>query len=491
MRSLILQAWNVKAGKPAWWVAVTIVIVVAVFPLPLVAREFRLEPGADLKPLLKQVSAGDSIVLKNGLWLDAKLTFDQLIGTAQQPVSVRSETPGQVVFTGETEFRFSGQYVTVSGFVFRNSSGVSDVVQMRTHSQRHAHYSRLTDCVFEETSDADAKIESRWLSIYGTNNRVDHCYFAGKKNRGTTVVVWVEGKPQQHLINHNHFGHRPKLGLNGGETIRIGTSEVSELDSQTIVEHNYFHSCDGEAEIVSSKSCGNIYRYNVFDECSGALTLRHGHRCLVEGNVFLGRKKQGTGGVRIIGQSHVVINNYFEGLRGDAARAAICMMNGFPDSPLNGYSPVRSATVSHNTLIDCKVSIEIGVGAGRKQSAAPSDCRITHNAFLPDKWPLFRVHSKFTAFDWTGNRQQIGPQHENQPVAFESVDLKLARQADGLLRPTTLEAVQVETASTVERDIDGEPRTTQSVCGCDEPGKTFRSLADAVNTGPVWMRQAN
>jgi poly(beta-D-mannuronate) lyase len=254
------------------------------------AKELFLSPDQEVKPLLKQVVAGDVVVLKNGTWSDADLKFELLPGTSDQPIVIRAETPGQVFFTGETEFRFSGRYVTVSGFVFRNSSGVSDVVQMRTHSERHAHDCRLTDCVFEELPDSDARIESRWLSIYGTNNRIDHCYFAGKKNRGTTVVVWVGDKPQHHRIAHNHFGPRPVLGKNGGETIRIGTSEVSELDSQTVVEQNYFRQCDGEAKIVSNKSCGNVYRYNVFDECSGALTLRHGHRCLVEGNVFFGKQ---------------------------------------------------------------------------------------------------------------------------------------------------------------------------------------------------------
>ena len=128
-------------------------------------------------------------------------------------------------------------------------------MQLRTHSQRHAHHCRLTDCVFEESAESDAGVESRWLSVYGTNNRVDHCSFAGKKNRGATLVVWVTKSPGHHQIDQNHFGNRPVLGRNGGETIRIGTSDVSEFDSRTIVEQNYFHGCDGEAEIISNKSC--------------------------------------------------------------------------------------------------------------------------------------------------------------------------------------------------------------------------------------------
>lgn len=450
------------------------------------AGEVLLRPGQDVEDFAKQISAGDVIVLKDGVWKDADLKFERLPGTAENPIVIRAETPGKVVLTGATEFRLSGQHVTVSGLVFRNTTGVSDVVQLRTHSERHAHHCRMTDCVFEETADFEAKIESRWLSVYGTHNRIDHCYFAGKKNRGPTFVVWVGEEPQHHHIDHNHFGPRPELGRNGGETIRIGTSEVSEQDSLTTVEHNYFHACDGEAEAISNKSCGNVYRYNVFDECSGTLTLRHGHRCLVEGNVFLGKKKSGTGGVRIIGQSHTVINNYFEGLRGDAERAAVCFMNGVPNSSLNGYAPVRDATVAHNTFVDCKVSMELGVGAGKKQSAAPTDCRVTHNAFLPGKWPIFRTHAKVVDFDWRGNLHQAGLDHDDQPVKFTRLDLKFERAADGLLRPSDTAKLSVDLSSSVKLDFDGSNRSGQSICGCDVPGGLFRDRADPTTTGPTW-----
>jgi len=454
------------------------------------ARERFLEPGEDVEAFAKQVSPGDVIVLKNGIWKNANLTFERLPGTAEKPIVIRAETPGRVVFTGATEFRISGQYINVSGLVFRNTSGVSDVVQLRTHSERHAHHCRMTDCVFEEIEDFDAKTESRWLSVYGTHNRIDHCYFAGKKNSGPTFVVWLGEEPQHHLIDHNHFGPRPALGKNGGETIRIGTSAVSERDSLTTVEYNYFQACDGEAEAISNKSCGNVYRYNVFDECSGTLTLRHGHRCFVEGNVFLGKKKRGTGGVRIIGQSHTVINNYFEGLRGDAERAAVCFMNGIPDSTLNGYAPVRHATVSHNTFVDCKVSIELGVGAGRQQSAAPTDCRVTHNAFLPGKWQVFRVHEKVDSFIWSGNRRQVGQERDvdRDPVSLELADLKFVRATDGLLRPTDPHAIAVAVPSHVQHDFDGTTRDAAVMCGCDVPGGPFLGRPRATTTGPSWIR---
>ncbi len=450
------------------------------------AVEIRITPDSDLKPVLKQVQAGDVIVLANGTWTDPKLKFESLSGTAEQPIRIRAESAGQVVLTGAIEFRVSGTHVTVSGLSIRNPSGTSDVFDFRTHSSVHAHDCRITDCSFEQTEPGSDK-ESRWMNIYGTGNRVDHCYFAGKTNAGTTLVVWVAETPGSHRIDHNHFGPRPELGKNGGETIRIGTSDVSEFNNKTIVEENYFERCNGEAEIVSNKSCENIYRHNLFERCEGALTLRHGHRCVVDGNVFLGHEENRIGGVRIIGSDHRVTNNYFEGLRGDAERAAICLMNGIQGGPLNGYAPVRNALIAHNTVIDCKVSMEIGVSSRKKATVVPSDCRVSHNAFLPGKWELFRVQNEPSQFSWIGNKCQLGTTRGADLVEIERVDIKLARGKDGILRPSDSQSLHSDQPCDVQIDIDGEIRNSD-LAGCDDPSTpvTIRDLA--ITTGPSWRR---
>ena len=97
----------------------------------------------------------------------------------------------------------------------------------------------------------------------------------------------AEGSPNRHRIDHNHFGHRPPLRRNGGETIRVGNSWSSMSSSGTLVERNLFDRCDGELEIISSKSSDNVYRQNTLRACAGMLTLRHGNRCLVADNYFL------------------------------------------------------------------------------------------------------------------------------------------------------------------------------------------------------------
>src|SRR3546814_8972840 len=123
--------------------------------------------------------------------------------------------------------------------------------------------------------------------------------FRSKTNAGVTLaVIRHDGDPLDngHRIDHNYFGPRPPLGSNGGETIRIGTSEESLSDSHTIVERNIFDRTSGEVEIVSVKSGGNIVRENLVLASQGAFVLRHGNGNLVERNIFFGKE---------IGRAHV------------------------------------------------------------------------------------------------------------------------------------------------------------------------------------------
>ena len=457
------------------------------------AEEHRINSETDTKKLSKKVVAGDSIVLENGTWNETELTFANLAGTADAPITIKAETPGEVILNGKTELRVSGQHVTLSGIVFRDCQGVDNVLELRTDVGEVADHFRITECVFEQDTEVPSTKETTWLAVYGSNNRIDHCYFGGKRSRGATIVIWVSEHPEKHRIDHNHFGPRPELGQNGGETIRLGSSQDSEFVCQTMVEDNYFHQCNGEAELISNKSCENVYRHNVFDECAGTLTLRHGHRCLVDSNVFLGNELGKTGGVRIIGKGHRVINNYFESLRGDAERAAISMMNGISDGPLNGFAPVRNAFVAHNTLVDCKVSMEFGVGASEKQTVAPDNCRFINNVFSPGKWQLYRADAEPTNFVWEGNKLQAGRTYDLDLVEVDRVGLRLQRGEDGLMRPADASALESQTLTKeeVKTDIDGEPRGDVAIAGCDQPGTPIRELASRRNSGPEWRRDAD
>jgi len=266
--------------------------------------EFKVAVG-NLKP-------GDELVMANGTWKDVELRFTGT-GTQDKPILLRAEQPGLVIISGQSNLGISGSHIVVSGLVFKDGfTPTSEVISFRTSRTDLATNSRVTNSVIDNFSNPERTASDTWVAIYGKNNRFDHNSLLNKGNRGVTLAVKLKGEENQengHIIEYNYFGPRQTLGSNGGETLRVGTSHFSRKYSNTVVRHNYFDRTSGELEIISSKSCGNVFDGNVFFESQGTLTMRHGHYTLVENNYFLGNRKPNTGGIRIINENQTVRNN--------------------------------------------------------------------------------------------------------------------------------------------------------------------------------------
>jgi poly(beta-D-mannuronate) lyase len=384
---------------------VKLLVVSLIIAEPLFGKEFHASDDKALNAAISSAQPGDVILLSEGDWHDVKVIFTgEGLNTA--PITLRARTPGKTVFSGSSTLRIGGSYLIVEGLHFQDpDSSISDLIQFRKDSKQLAQHCRMTNCSVACTQIATASKESRWVGLYGVDNRVDRCSFSGKSGKGTTFVVWLGGTSQgKHQIDHNYFGPREALGANGGETIRIGDSETSMLEADCVVEHNLFEKCNGEAECISNKSCGNVYRENTFLEVSGTLTLRHGNRCVVEKNVFLGNNAKGTGGIRIIGEDHVVRGNYLERLTGDDARSAISLMMGIPNSPANRYFQVQRAVVENNMIVDCKHPILIGLSDAKDASLAPIDSKFIGNQASCPKYTIVEARCKIDGIAWTENR---------------------------------------------------------------------------------------
>lgn len=324
---------------------------------------------------LGTLAAGTTVVWRDGAYADAVAEIKGA-GTAENPVVLRAETPGGVRFTGSSRLTVAGGHVVVSGFWWKDPAPVSGKAVV-TFS-KGSMCCTLRDCAITgDHTREDAATDTKWVSLYGSENTVEGCTFRDKRNIGCLLVVWLEeGVTPRHRIAGNSFSRPATLAggdgkaLNGQETIRIGTSEYSMQQAACTVEENYFYHCHGEqAEIVSNKSCGNLYRRNLFVESRGTLTMRHGNGCTVTGNYFFGNGMEGTGGVRLIGEDHTVEYNYFEGLAGTGYRTAICLVRGQRSPALSGYFQVKNAQVRGNTLIDCKYAFNVNyAGSGSDQT---------------------------------------------------------------------------------------------------------------------------
>lgn len=433
------------------------------------ATTYQVGSAAEINAL-PELLPGDVVIMKNGVWTNQTVIFKGE-GTESNPIVLKAETPGQVVLTGSSTLSIAGDYLQVESLKFLYGTVAGNVIEFRRGSLL-ANHCRLTNTTIKDYSPTDKNTDSKWISLYGTYNRVDHCSLSGKTNLGTTLVVWMDETPDYHLIDHNYFGYRPELGQNGGETIRIGTSQWVEYASNTVFEYNLFNECDGEVEIISNKSVGNIYRYNTFKDCDGTLTLRHGSYCRVYGNFFFGDPSKSSGGVRIIGEGHEVYNNYFEGLNGTSYRAAISLVNGIPDSPVSGYYQVKKAKIGFNTIIDCKQPFAIGAGASDSRTLPPTETLIANNLIKARSgYTVIEDYDETNGITWHGNVADGEELGINTTEGFKLASISM-EESDGLYRPTP-ESVVIGNASTVwpeiTDDIDGQPRPANSRdVGCDQ-----------------------
>ena len=438
------------------------------------------------------------MLMENGVWTDQPISF-HAVGTEENPVVLLAETPGQVIITGNSKLNFSGAYIVIDGLNFSEGSPSSGGVIEFRRSGTRANNCRLTNTTIFNYNPTSIGNNYKWVSMYGQDNQVDHCYFAGKNHDGATFVIWLseeQDRDNNHIIEYNYFGYRPELGFNGGETIRIGTSTWSMTNSRSIVRHNVFEQCDGEIEIISNKSCENIYFNNTFIDNEGTLTLRHGERCLVEGNFFFGNGNSRAGGVRIIGADHTIVNNYFEGLAGNGYRSAITLVKGVQDSPLNRYFQVENALIAHNTLINCRQSFLLGYGSSSDQTLPPINNTFANNAVYTWNYTVFHtgdtegrpLGTSFLQNMVTGNSLGI-PDTSTGVIwidpLFDFPDSELARPS--AVSPLIGQAAEL--TYPIETDMDGHLRGSEIDIGADQVSTDpiIYTPLRAEDVGPDWM----
>ena len=404
---------------------------------PLHAEQYLVRDQSEYGRAFEQIEAGDTIVLANGEWRDFELVVTGE-GREGEPITVRAEQAGEVFLTGQSSLRIGGDYIVVSGLVFRDGySPRGEVISFRRNADDLANNSRVTEVVIDHFSQPDRFESDYWVGIYGRNNRFDHNHMVGKTNQGVTLAVRLdseESRDNHHRIDHNYFGPRPVLGSNGGETLRVGTSHYSMFASNTLVENNVFDRCNGEVEIISSKSGGNIFRGNLFLRSSGSLTLRHGDDSLIERNIFLGYGEDYTGGIRVINRNQTVRGNYMEGLRGTGFSSALTVMNGVPNSPVNRYVQVDNALIEHNTVVDSG-RVTLGAGADEERSAPPVNSAMRANIFGGvDGASLISVDADISGISFADNILLGGPS-ETQIEGLETRAIAMVRAENGLLYP--------------------------------------------------------
>ncbi|MBT5903262.1 MAG: hypothetical protein HOH58_14245, partial [Opitutaceae bacterium] len=453
--------------------------------------------ASELDAALSSTGPGDVILLANGTWDDAVIRLTGQ-GTDANPITVGAETPGKVILTGDSRAQIGGYRTILRDLIFTGTYTGNDdeIIQFRNGSGDKASYATVSNVSIIDYVPADGS-DTDWVSFYGTNNRLTQSYLSGHSVPGVTVVVEVDEEFDHHEIDHNHFANRIFGGENGWETIRVGVSDTSMQESHTVVEHNLFTRVDGEIEIISNKSGSNFYRYNTFLDCSGTLTLRHGNACHVEGNLFLGRGRSGSGGVRVIGTDHRVVNNHFEDTRGRDG-AAITVYAGVSGGALNEYFAAHRAYIAHNTFVNVVGTlIDIGTGIGsRDRTILPEDVVVANNVMANGSSGFVNVASGASP-TWTNNLFHNGviglpsntgfvagdPLIRFDPIRLHSVPSTGSAVIDA--------AVAVADQVSISLDLRGNARDTSPDLGALEFSRMTDTpafpIATTASTGPSYL----
>ncbi len=462
-----------------------------------------------LRNAIKMAKPGDNIIMTNGVWKDVKLKFTSK-GTKEKPITLSAETAGKVFIEGESYLKIGGEYLIVDGLYFRNGYTTSNaVIDFKKDKETVANHCRVTNCVIEDYNQPQRDRKDHWVEFWGRYNQLDHCYITGKSNEGPTIRVEIKGNrniQNYHQIIHNHFGPRPRKGGPKAETIQLGDSFSSMSPSNTTVAHNLFEECNGEVEVISSKTNFNIFKNNVFYKSEGSLVTRHGNYCQIEGNFFIGDGvNKNYGGIRIINTGHSVTNNYFYNMIGENFRSPLAVMNGIPKSPLNRYNQVTDVTIAYNTWVDCKSPLQFGVGTNISQadvlpkaeirSAVPIRTEVANNIIFNKKGDAlpYVAHDKIDNITFRNNKV------ENQGVVFEKLnglehtDMNVTEINDYLKLPIIEGNNKVYNGfgyEKIQQDIFGNTRSTKhnKIGAVTNIPERDPNLLEYSKYGPKWFK---
>lgn len=485
----------------------------------------------DLETDVNAANSGGVFIVSDGTYNDFEATIENT-GTAANPIIIKAESVGGVLLTGESKFVFKkSAHCILEGFIF---DATSDETLVKLEGCHHIQVTRNT---FELTTTESVK----WVYIGGVwndntlpfqypshHNVIDHNIFQNKTTPGHYITIdgsheddgsdEVYYQSTYDVIRLNHFRNNGPRAVNEQESIRIGWSEMSPSSGHTIVEHNLFDNCDGDPEVVSVKSCDNIIRHNTFRSNYGSLSLRHGNRNIVEGNFFFGNNKPVgtsatgsslyTGGIRIYGTDHVIINNYLEGLNGTRWDAPITLTQGDAiDGQSTSYSKhfrAERVLIAHNSLINNTHGIELGFDNNNNYNKDLKDITIANNLITGSENALVAIvdasNDPGTEIDWQNNLMYpTGNAVTLSGATSTSFDTTEVRAVDPMLTYNTPLGYWKSTSSTpvfssnsvvfntVLEDIEGQSRTGGiGNPGADEYSSTVVRFSplDSVDVGP-------
>jgi poly(beta-D-mannuronate) lyase len=412
---------------------------------------------ADLQKAIDKAQPGDNIIVANGVYTTTADIIIDRKGTAKQPITIAAQTIGGAEITGVSGFHLikPATYIVIKGFKFTHASG-------KTKTDGGTSFCRITQNIFETPGKGED------LTIAGSDHQIDYNTFQNKNAMGRMLAIRGTGSQiaERLWIHHNYFkSYKDQGGANGAETLQFGLSGFSLSSSNSIVEHNLFEDCAGEAELISVKASAVTLRYNTIRNCPAGFTLRHGNKCQVYGNYFFN-----TPGLRIFGDDHVIHSNYFEN-----CSPAINVGNGDGEvadgAQLTSHDRPDRVLIAFNTLVNNKSNI---IQTGRKDGMGATNVTIANNIIQGGDKAAF-ISGPYKNGEWINNITfNVKEDGDIPATGYSTIDPKLAKDATGAYH-LQAGSVAIDKAkgsySSVTTDMDGQQRKGLLDVGADEVSK--------------------
>jgi poly(beta-D-mannuronate) lyase len=244
--------------------------------------------------------------------------------------------------------------------------------------------------------------------------------------------------------------------------------------SYAVVEHNLFVRTHGENEgAICNKASDNVYRFNTFGVDSTELSLRHGKRCLVYGNFFLGGN-----GLRFFSHDHRIYSNFFTN-----CRPAIAIGNGgatIPPGPLTSHERPERVQIVYNTLINNRENVRM---SRRRNGLGATDLVFANNIIVGGDEAV-SIDGPSPNAKWQGNIlwDNKGGPGDLPASGYIEADPRFEIQAPAPYRigsDSPAANKGVGDYPYVTTDIDGQPRGAKKDVGSDQLS------SDAVTNRPL------
>jgi Chondroitinase B len=442
---------------------------------------------------------------------DTYVLFPNVQGAPDKPIIVMAQDIGQddedkkVILEGSAGYKFKDcKYFTWLGFTHRHDASSENNIVFE--GGKNNRFSRCEVKLQDKGSKKKGERKTHWLQISNCKAmKVDHCFFHHKPSEGQFCNVKYKSDNEHGdgpIFEYNYFQHQDyneivgdeNIGDAGGETIQMGDSKLCRWYYRAIVRYNYFEECNGDGELITNKSSGNIYYNNSFVNSLGVLTLRHGDSTAVLGNHFE------ACGLRVGGRDNLIANNHFtkNSAKREQRRPLVISMGNWEQNPEKAYNDgmqgahwerVVNNKIILNTFANGNGTADSLVYWGREEEDAthlPTGNIFKGNVLTAKNGKLFEKREGVIINGKTKDDEEIKNEvsdnigwatgnAEKGDLSSEMEDPLLTEDNDGIYRlqdgspaRNRFKGIPFWELARVDIDIDGEKREPDTDAGCDQ-----------------------